>query len=119
MSETERPKSASCITISDKTFDCTATPYAWPHGLGVDIKVAASGKHVSGVRVLCSLDQPDFDTLAALSPQQLCDLALSRFTMGELPVTLDTILSWQETIESMGYHYVSPLISSFSRAAPS
>jgi hypothetical protein len=35
---------------------------------------------------------------------------------GELPVTLETVLWWQETIASIGDDYISPLISSFSRA---
>jgi hypothetical protein len=65
---------------------------------------------------VCAFDQPDFHTLASLSPPELCDLALSRFTDGQLSVALETVLRWQETIASMGYDYVSPIGTSFSCA---
>jgi len=108
--------SASHIAVSGTTFDCTASPYLWRHGHGVQIDITTSGKHVGGVRVVCPFDQPEFHTLASLFPRELCDLALSRFTSGQLPVTLEAVLRWQEEIASMGYDYTSPLISLFSRS---
>jgi hypothetical protein len=80
MHKAEEPKGASRITTSGKTFDCTARPYPWPHGHGVQIDVATSGKQVGSVLVVCAFDQAEFHTLASLSPPELCDLALSRFT---------------------------------------
>jgi len=59
---------------------------------------------------------PEFHTLASLSPREFCDLALSRFASGQLPVTREAVLQWQEEIASMGYDYISLLISLFSRS---
>jgi hypothetical protein len=108
--------SASRIKMPGATFDCTASPYPWPHGLRVKIDIATSGKRIGSVHVLCALDSPEFNTLALLSPPELCDLALSRFISGQLPVALETVLRWQEAIASMGYDYISPLGSTFSCA---
>jgi hypothetical protein len=109
--------SATSITISRATFDCSASPHPWPHGLGVKIDIATSGKRIGIVHVLCALGLPEFNTLALLSPPELCDLALSRFGGGQLPVTLESVFRWQEAIASMGYDYISPLGSRFSCAA--
>jgi hypothetical protein len=107
------------ITMSGTTYDCTANVYPWPHGHGVQIDIATSGKRIGCLLVLCAFDQPDFHTLAALSPSELCDLALTRFADGQLSVTLERVLWWQETISSMGYDYVSPIGTRFSRAGTS
>ncbi len=100
------------ITLSGTTYDCTASPYPWRHGHGIKIDIATSGKRVGCMLVVCAFDQPDFHTLASLSLPELCDLALSRFTDGDL----ETVLQWQETIASMGYDYASPIGKSFSSA---
>jgi hypothetical protein len=107
------------LTLSGTTFDCTAKPSPWPHGHRVQIDIVTSGKRVGCLHVVCALDQPDFDTLASLSPPELCDLALSRFTDGRLSATIETVLWWQEAIASMGYDYVSPIGCSFSRRSAS
>lgn len=109
-------KSVSRIITCGKMFDCTATPYPWVHGLGVRVDVSTAGRRVGTVLVLCAFSHAEFDTLAALSPPDICDLALSRFTSGELPATLESILSWQGSIASLGYDdCISPVVSSFSR----
>jgi hypothetical protein len=108
--------STSRITMFGATFDCTASSRPWPHGLGVKIDIATSDKRIGAVHVLCAVDWSEFHTLALLSPPELCDLALSRFSSGRLPVTLETVLQWQEAIASMGYDYISPLSSRFSCA---
>ena len=109
----------SRITLSGETFDCAATPYPWPFGVGVRIDVTRSDKHVGSLLVLCAANDAAFHSLASLSPSELCDLALSRFVAGELPVALERILWWQERISAMGHDYVSPLGSAFSQPDPS
>jgi hypothetical protein len=101
------------IEMSGETFECTAIPRPWPHGIGVQIDVTRSGKHVGSIYVLCPADQPAFSTLASLAASELCDLALSRFVAGDLPVTLERVLWWQEEIGKPGFDYISPLISAF------
>jgi hypothetical protein len=103
------------LTASGKTFECTANPYPWPHGVKVHIDIATQDQRVGCVFVMCIRNQPGFDALAALSPQELCDVALTRFAAGELGVNLEKVLQWQEQIRSLGYDYVSPLVTTFSR----
>ena len=103
------------LIASGKTFVCTANPHPWPFGVMVHINIAAQDKRVGRVHVACIKNQPGFDALAALSPQELCDVALTRFAAGELGVNLEKVLQWQEQIRSLGYDYVSPLITAFSR----
>jgi hypothetical protein len=102
------------IVVSGQAFECTAKPYPWAQGVGVQVDVTTSGKRVGSVHIVCDANRAEFDGLASLAPPELCDLALSRFVAGDLPVTLEHILQWQAKIASMGYDYVSPLGSSFS-----
>jgi hypothetical protein len=108
------------IVMSGQTFECTARPYSWPwpHGLGVGIDVTRSGNCVGSVHVMCASDQPASTTLASLTSSKLCDLALSRFVAGDLPVTLEAVMRWQEEIGKLGFDYVSPLSASFERRWP-
>jgi len=107
------------VESSGRSFACTAAPHPWQHGVGVHIEVSAEGEHVGSVHVLCSRDSSEYNALALLAPSDLCALALARFAAGELPVTLQNVLSWQEAISATGHAPVSPLISSFSRSEPS
>jgi hypothetical protein len=102
------------VAAHDETFEFSAAPYEWPHGLGVQIDISLQDQRVALVLVLCSRDLPEFDALNALSQQELCDVALSRFAARELSVTLETALLWQKQIGSLGYDYVSPLYTGFS-----
>jgi hypothetical protein len=103
------------IVVSGQTFECTARPHPWPHGLRVAIDVTKSGKRVGCLHVACASNQVAFSTLASFTSSELCDLALSRFIAGDLPVTLERVLWWQEEIGKLGFDYVSPLGTSFER----
>jgi hypothetical protein len=67
------------VWIAGEEFECNAAPYPWPHGVGVQIDIASSGRRVGSVHVICAQGHAGFDALAALSPREVCDLALSRF----------------------------------------
>jgi hypothetical protein len=103
------------LMASGKTFECTAKPYPWPHGVGVYIDIATQDQRVGCVKVMCIRNKPGFDALAALTPPELCDVALSRFAAGELGIKIEDVLRWQEQIRSLGYDYVSPLVTTFQR----
>jgi hypothetical protein len=98
-----------------KRFILTATPYAWLHGVGVAIEIASAGETFGVVRVLGAADDPEFFKLVALAPQDLCELALSRFVASELPVTLEAVLNWQMQISALGHTDASPLYSTFAQ----
>jgi hypothetical protein len=98
-----------------RRFDLTAAPYSWPLGVGVAIEITVAGEIVGGVRVLCASDDSEFSTLVALAPADLCELALSRFVGNALPVTIESVLDWQNKMSAIGFTDVSPLISTFYR----
>jgi len=106
------------MQMSGREFECTAEPHAWTHGIGVAIEIFRPNELVGVVVVLCSHDSPDFSTLSPLPPAALCDVALSRFVAGDLAVTLEKDLRWQENLrEIVGDRTVSPLYCGFSPTA--
>jgi hypothetical protein len=113
LSERAQEDDVERVRIAGEEFECNAAPYPWPHGVGVRIDIASSDKRVGSVHVVCAKGHAGFDALAALSPREVCDLALSRFVAGHLPVTLEHVLRWQKELGAMGFDYVSPLGSSW------
>jgi hypothetical protein len=103
------------IEVLGRRFELTAAPYSWVHGVGVTIEIAADGELVGAVNVLGARIDAEYSALAALAATDLCELALSRFLGNELPVTLESVLSWQNKLSAIGHPQVSPLISRFSR----
>jgi len=101
------------VLVSGKEFECKVAPYPWPHGIGAQIDIASTEERVGCVRLLSVRGHAGFDDLAALPTQELCDLALSRFVSGQLPTTIERVLRWQEELSSMGFDYVSPIVSSW------
>src|SRR5262250_2269252 len=86
-----------------ETFDCIAKPRPLSWGISVRIDICKSDICVGCVLVCCAFNDAALDTLSSLSPSELCDLALSRFVAGDLPVTMKRVLWWQEEIGKLGY----------------
>ena len=102
------------MEMSGREFDCVAKPRAWPHGAGVAVEIFATGELVGVVVVLCSRGSADFAMLSSLPPDELCTIALSRFVAGNLRVTLDKVMDWQEKVRAVEPDGVSPLYCGFS-----